>query len=116
MEYEMKKVALGTLTADIGPKEDNPRNSEGTFLQLADGEILFVYSRFRGDSSADQAFADLSLMRSRDGGRTWGEDKVILTFEGENGVNMMCPALLMMQNGDVGLFYLVRLTYARTQI
>ena len=37
MEYEMKKVALGTLTADIGPKEDNPRNSEGTFLQLADG-------------------------------------------------------------------------------
>ena len=55
-------------------------------------------------------------MRSRDGGRTWGEDKVILTFEGENGVNMMCPALLMMQNGDVGLFYLVRLTYARTQI
>ena len=45
MEYEMKKVALGTLTADIGPKEDNPRNSEGTFLQLADGEILFVYSR-----------------------------------------------------------------------
>lgn len=58
----------------------------------------------------------MSLMRSRDGGRTWGEDKVILTFEGENGVNMMCPALLMMQNGDVGLFYLVRLTYARTQI
>ena len=116
MEYQMKKVELGSVTADIGPKEGNPRNSEGTFLQLADGEILFVYSRFRGDSGDDHAFADLSMMRSRDGGRSWGEDTIILTFEGEDGVNMMSPALLMMQNGDVGLFYLVRLTYSRTQI
>ena len=30
------------------------------------------------------------------------------TYQGEDGVNMMSPALLMMNNGDVGLFYLVR--------
>lgn len=58
----------------------------------------------------------MSLIRSTDGGRTWGEDEIILTYQGEDGVNMMSPALLMMSNGDVGLFYLVRLTYKRTQI
>lgn len=112
----MEHMALGTITAELGPKPDNPRNSEGTFVRLPDGELLFVYSRFRGDSSADHAFADLSLMRSQDDGRTWTEDGVILTFEGEGGVNMMSPAFLLMENGDVGLFYLVRLTYSRTQI
>ena len=115
MNY-VKQGELGVVTASIGPKENNPRNSEGTFLELQDGEIIFVYSRFRGDSSHDEAFADLSLIRSTDGGRTWGEDEIILTYQGEDGVNMMSPALLMMNNGDVGLFYLVRLTYKRTQI
>lgn len=50
MNY-VKQGELGVVTASIGPKEDNPRNSEGTFLELQDGEIIFVYSRFRGDSS-----------------------------------------------------------------
>ena len=112
----MKYCKLGTLTADIGPGPDNPRNSEGTFAVLPGGEILFVYSRFRGDSWADEAFADLALMRSADGGRTWRDEGVILTCGGEGGVNMMCPSLLPMENGDVGLFYLVRLTYTRTRI
>ena len=112
----MKYCKLGALTADIGPGPDNPRNSEGTFAVLPGGEILFVYSRFRGDSWADEAFADLALMRSADGGRTWRDEGVILTCGGEGGVNMMCPSLLPMENGDVGLFYLVRLTYTRTRI
>lgn len=112
MEYKK----LGTVVTEIGPGPDNPRNSEGSFVQLADGDILFVYSRFKGESNADHAYADLSLMRSLDGGRSWGDDTVILTCEGEGGVNMMSPSLLMMENGDVGLFYLVRLTYTRTRI
>ena len=112
----MKYLTLGTVTADIGPGPDNPRNSEGTFLALENGEILFVYSRFRGDSFADEAFADLALLRSADGGRTWRDEGVILTCDGEGGVNMMSPSLLLMENGEVGLFYLVRLTYTRTQI
>lgn len=112
----MNYLTLGEVTADIGPGPDNPRNSEGTFLQLADGEVLFVYSRFRGDSYADEAFADLALLRSGDGGRTWRDEGIILTCSGEGGVNMMSPSLLQMEGGDVGLFYLVRLTYTRTQV
>lgn len=112
----MKHLKLGEAIMDIAPKPDNPRNSEGSFVQLAGGELLFVYSRFRGDDYADHAYADLSLTRSSDGGNTWSEDGIILTCEGEKGVNMMSPSLLPMQDGSVGLLYLVRLTYSRTQI
>ncbi len=116
MKGGMQFLTLGTMTAEIAPSPGNPRNSEGTFLELGNGELIFVYSRFKGDSANDHAFADLALMRSADGGRTWTDEGVILTCEGEGGVNMMSPGLLQMENGEPGLFYLVRLTYARTKI
>lgn len=39
---------------------DNPRNSEGDFIQLKDGKILFVYSHYDGKSSGDHASAYLA--------------------------------------------------------
>ncbi len=116
MKDRMRFLELGTVTAEIAPSPGNPRNSEGTFLELGNGELIFVYSRFRGNSADDHAFADLALLRSADGGRIWTDEGVILTCEGEGGVNMMSPGLLRMENGEPGLFYLVRLTYARTKI
>ena len=50
-------------------------------------------------------------MRSRDDGRTFGEESTILTCEGEDGVNAMSLSMMHMENGDIGLFYLVRTTY-----
>nr|WP_300858912.1 sialidase family protein [uncultured Acetatifactor sp.] len=112
----MRYQNLGVVAAELPPSAGNPRNSEGTFLELADGELIFVYSRFKGDSPNDHAYADLALMRSVDGGLTWTDEGVILTCEGEGGVNMMSPGLLMMEDGKPGLFYLVRITYAVTKV
>lgn len=114
MEYR----ELGNVVQELVPDmaAGNPRNSEGTFLETDKDGIVFVYSRFRGDSAADHAYADLCLMRSMDGGRTWDEGTIILTCEGEDGVNMMCPSLLDMENGDMGLFYLVRITYTLSRM
>lgn len=114
----MKYTELGTVIQDIPPDlaANNPRNSEGTFLETPEDGVLFVYSRFRGNIAADHTYADLALMRSRDGGRTFRDEGIILTCEGEGGVNMMCPTLLRMENGEIGLFYLVRITYTMTRI
>lgn len=51
----MRKEQLGRIILDLPPdmKKNNPRNSEGAFMQLPDGEIIFIYSRFKGNSSAD---------------------------------------------------------------
>lgn len=114
----MKYFELGTVSLDIppDPSANNPRNSEGTFLETEGDGILFVYSRFRGQVAADHAYADLALLRSVDGGRTFRDEGIILTCEGEGGVNMMCPSLLRMADGGIGLIYLVRITYSMTRL
>ncbi len=45
---------------DLPPREGNPRNSEGAFIELRDGRILFVYSQFIGASGSDHAKARLA--------------------------------------------------------
>ena len=45
------KIAL-----ELKPGPDNPRNSEGAFMPLKDGRIMFVYSRYYGSSSSDHVF------------------------------------------------------------
>lgn len=107
----MKRMELGSVSLDLVPGPDNPRNSEGAFLTLPDGEILYAYSRYKGKSCSDEATTDLCLLRSRDDGRTFGEESTILTCEGEDGVNAMSLSMMHMENGDIGLFYLVRTTY-----
>jgi len=41
----------------------NPRNSEGSFVALKDGRILYVYTHYNGASWHDHASADLASRR-----------------------------------------------------
>ena len=104
--------SFGSIVRDIPPQNGNPRNSEGAFLTLSDGGILFAYSRFKGNDFTDCASADICVLYSYDGGQTFDDGRVILTCEDEKAVNIMSLSLLNMQNGDIGLFYLVRSTYS----
>lgn len=89
----------------IEPGLDNPRNSEGDFIELKGGKILFVYSRYTGTSSSDHASAYLAGRISDDGGKTWtNEDRVIVAKEGL--MNVMSVTLLRLQDGRIALFYL----------
>lgn len=89
----------------IEPGEDNPRNSEGDFITLKDGRMLFVYSRYTGNSTSDHAPAFLAGRFSEDGGKTWQqEDQTIVEREGD--MNVMSVSLLRLQNGAIALFYL----------
>jgi len=54
----------------LEPGEGNPRNSEGNFIQLNDGRILFIYTKFTGGAS-DHATAHLVSRISSDKGKTW---------------------------------------------
>lgn len=88
----------------LAPGDNNPRNSEGDFIQLADGRILFVYTHFTG-GGGDHDSAHLAARESSDGGRTWTDsDRVIL--ENEGGMNVMSVSLLRLQSGPIALFYL----------
>ena len=88
----------------LPPRSGNPRNSEGDFVQLKDGRILFVYTHFTG-GGADDSRAHLAGRVSADGGRTWSaEDRVVVRNEGTR--NVMSVSLLRLRDGRVALFYL----------
>ncbi|GAA5221514.1 hypothetical protein GCM10025777_21440 [Membranihabitans marinus] len=89
---------------DILSSKDNPRNSEGSFVTLKDGRILFVYSRFM-QSTSDHAPAQLMGRFSEDNGATWSmEDHLIVDREGD--MNVMSVSLLRLYNGNIALFYM----------
>lgn len=93
------------LVLQIKPGLDNPRNSEGDFIELKDGRILYVYSRFIGDSGSDHAPAKLVARYSADGGISWTmDDEVIVDKEGD--MNVMSVSLLRLQNNKIALVYL----------
>ncbi|WP_345326859.1 sialidase family protein [Novipirellula rosea] len=92
------------VTLRLPPTSGNPRNSEGDFIQLTDGRLLFVYTHFTGGGS-DHASAHLAGRYSADGGKTWdATDTRIL--ENEAGFNIMSVSLLRLADGRIAMFYL----------
>ena len=91
----------------LPPGPDNPRNSEGDFIQLKDGRILFIYTHFTG-SNDDNGAAHLASRVSADGGKTWSDkDELVVPNEGaERGGNVMSVSLLRLSDGRIALFYL----------
>ena len=99
----MKKIGREVLF--LKAKNGNPRNGEGTFLRLKKGAILFVYSKFSGNDWNDECAADIASFTSYDEGETWVEGRIIFKHDNESR-NFMCPSLIRMNNGDVGLIFL----------
>jgi hypothetical protein len=106
----MAAMALWAPTANgvetlltIEPTKAFPRNSEGDVIELKDGRLCLVYSRFSGGGS-DHAAADLAMRTSADGGKTWSEDRVVVAMEG--GRNVMSVSLLRLDNAALAMFYL----------
>jgi Neuraminidase (sialidase) len=88
----------------LPPSEGHPRNSEGDFVALKDGRLLFVYSHFTG-GGGDHDRAFLAGRYSSDGGKTWTDkDEVIVEREGD--WNVMSVSLLRLKSGAIALFYL----------
>ena len=101
----------------LAPGNGNPRNSEGAFLHLADGRILFVYSRYRSETNdfGDDATCDLAARTSCDGGRTWDAEERILISHGD-ALNVMSVSLLRTAEGRILMVYLRKTVDERGRI
>ena len=94
------------LRLALPPSPGNPRNSEGDFISLRDGRLLFIYTHFTG-GGADDAAAHLARRESADGGFTWSaRDAPVPAVRGAK--NTMSLSLLRLRSGKVALFYLVK--------
>ncbi|WP_339923740.1 sialidase family protein [uncultured Cyclobacterium sp.] len=105
LDFSEAQVLLNPskVVLHIGKEGVPPRNSEGSFIHLKDGRILFAYSKFIGGAS-DHASGLIAGRYSEDGGETWTQnDEVIVDNEG--GMNVMSASLLRLNNGTIALFY-----------
>ncbi|MBG6233527.1 hypothetical protein IWX76_000082 [Pedobacter sp. CAN_A7] len=106
---QLTPVMKNNVVLKIKPGVGNPRNSEGSFITLKNGNILFVYSRYTSGTGDDHDPAFLASRFSSDGGRTWTDkDNVVLNNEG--GLNVMSVSLLRLRNGEIAMFYLKKNT------
>jgi sialidase-1 len=88
----------------------NPRYTEGSIVDLADGTLLFAITEFSGGGS-DFSAARIVARRSSDGGRTWSAPRVLQ--ENVGGLNVMSVTLRRLGpphrwDAPLGMFYLVK--------
>ncbi len=104
------------FTVDVFPgSEQFPRNSEGSIIELTDGTLFLVTSRFYG-GAADAAAANIVSRRSTDAGKTWSDPVVLQENVGAH--NVMSASLLRLTDartadgkrgtGPIGFFYLIK--------
>ncbi len=80
----------------------NPRYTEGSIVELADGSLLFAVTEFQ-DSGSDFAKAHIVGRVSNDGGQTWSEPRELQKNTG--GMNVMSVTLRRV-GSDIAMFYL----------
>ncbi|MBL7038155.1 MAG: exo-alpha-sialidase [Pirellulaceae bacterium] len=90
--------------------KQNPRCTEGSTVELADGSLLFAITEFQ-DSGSDFAKARIVARTTRDGGRTWTAPRVLQ--ENVGGMNVMSVTLRRLGppgrwDAPIGMFYLVK--------
>ena len=98
----------GRILLDLAPEKGNPRNSEGAFYRLKSGALRLYYSRFAGDSSADEAYATIAYVETLDEGESWSTPVTVFTARELDAVNIMSVSMMEMGSGDAGLFFLIR--------
>ncbi len=99
--------------------ESNPRHSEASVITCGNGELLLAWQRFEKSAfgSGDQAPGVISLIRSKDRGISWRDERVLVRCP-EGAVNAYSPNFIRLLNGDIALIYMIytRLTAGQEQL
>jgi len=104
-------ITESKICAILFPGENNPRNSEGSFLKLDDGRIAYAFSRYTGDSHSDDAPCNICCIYSSDNGNSWDTKNIetLVSAKEYGQTNVMSVTLRYMDNGDIGLFYMLKI-------
>lgn len=92
------------IVLQLDPTASNGRNSEGSFITLNDGRILFAYTKYNTGGSSDHDPSVIVCRVSADDGLTWEEEDHVLVEPGE-ALNVMSVSLLRLQDKRIALLY-----------
>ncbi len=97
------------IVHSFGRESGVARASEGAFLRLRDGRILFAYCCFGGTGKGyDDDHCDLYCKFSGDEGESWSEPRPLILASRFDVKNIMSVSLMRMRNGDLGVFFLIK--------
>lgn len=88
----------------LEPGPGNTRNSEGAFIELHDGRLMFAYTRFVAGCGGDHDAAEIAARFSTDGGMTWSSNDTTVV-NNNAGLNVMCVSLCRLEE-ELLLFHL----------
>ncbi len=94
------------IVCEILPTENNGRNSEGDFITLKDGTIMFAYSRYNSADGEDDDACDIAALFSYDNGESFTDGRILIKATDFGVKNLMSVTLRRMCNGDLGVFFL----------
>lgn len=97
------------IIAVLGRKINNPRNSEGDFIRLSDGRILYAYSHYTGSSEDDDAPCSIAAMISSDNGQSFEHlPEFLISADEHNTQNIMSVSFARLDDGTLCIFYLCK--------
>ncbi|MBI3923347.1 MAG: exo-alpha-sialidase [Armatimonadetes bacterium] len=101
-----RQEALSPQSMIVVPNTpEHPRNGEADILRLKNGDLLLGYGRWEKEGS-DFGRAEIWCKTSRDGGKTWGDDRVLVPNEGK--VTTFEVGLLRLRSGEILMTYCVK--------
>ncbi|WP_164821734.1 sialidase family protein [Paenibacillus koleovorans] len=86
--------------AKAGPT--NPRNDTACIAELPDGRLLAVWHKYEGETNTGSDFDGCRIYAktSRDGGTTWGEERLLIDADPEDN-NVQAPGLCLLPDGTL---------------
>jgi len=84
---------------------EHPRNDSASIVELRDGSLFIVWMEYEKSAllGHDEAPHPIAAMISRDGGKTWGEHRVLVERGSDEFVSN--PTILRLKNGDIILSF-----------
>lgn len=84
---------MNHLSLQLDSSIDNGRNSEGAFVTLRDGRIIFAYTKYTTADRHDHAPSVIAARVSLDDGLTWTDQDRVLVDHAD-ALNVMSVSLL----------------------
>lgn len=94
---------------DLPPVGKNTRNSEGDFIRIPDGRIMFAYTRYCGDTWYDHENSTICAIYSDDGEHFDTENiHTLIRPEQFGGTNAMSVTLIPNGSGGISMYFIVK--------
>ena len=96
------------LVWDLIPNENSGRNSEGSFIRIPDGRIMFAYGSMVGPTSSDSGACNIVAIYSSDEGESWTEPVIVAEAAFFGVKNIMSVSTLYQKDGKIGVYFLIK--------